>query len=45
MTKRDKSVALRVIKRCDKSAVMQILEVHGTLWQVDCQKMFWNEAI
>ena len=35
-----KSTSLRMMKRHDKSALTEILEVFGTLSHVDCQSVF-----
>ena len=37
-----KSGWLRVRKKYDESALMQILQVFETLSHVDCQRVFWN---
>ena len=39
-----KSTSLRMMKKHDKSALMEISEVFGTLSQVYSQSVFWNGA-
>ena len=39
-----KSTSLRMMKRHDKSALMEISQVFWTLWHVECQSVFWNGA-
>ena len=37
-----KSGSPRVIRKSDESALIQILQEFGTLYHVDCQRVFWN---
>ena len=39
-----KSTSLGMIKKQDKSALMQISQVFGTLSHIICQSLFWNSA-
>ena len=39
-----KSISLRMMKKDDKSAPMEISQVFGTLSQVDSQSLFWKDA-
>ena len=39
-----KSIFLRIMKKYDKGALMDILQVFGTLSHVDCQSVFRNGA-
>ena len=40
-----KSSSMRMMKKHDKSAVMEIWQVFGTLSHVHCQSVFLNSAI